>query len=335
MSLFHVRHRLQEANPDNSGGNQQQQQQQPTPAEWLKPFGEHAKVFEGIKDPAELATKWTAANTELTTLKAKPQTFDFRKELGGEDEAVGKLLSRYTEPKAIGKALLEASNKIRSGELAKPIDMSKATPEQIAEWRTANGIPAEAKGYWEKLPEGLVIGKDDQGVFDVYGALAHKHNAPPALMHEFAKAYYAQQAEVVAQEAKVDKDDQQKAVSELRNLYGNDYQANMALVNNWLAGMPGDLAAQFKDATLPNGKRLFNDSQVVDFIVSAARQLNPLAHVLPNQGEGGMKSLQTELDGLKKMMGDRNSEYWKGPKAEANQKRYRELTEARLALEKK
>jgi hypothetical protein len=35
-----------------------------------------------------------------------------------------------------------------------------------------------------------------------------------------------------------------------------------------------------------------------------------------------------ELDGLRKMMGDQNSEYWKGPKAEANQKRYRELIDA-------
>lgn len=309
--MFGMKHRFQEANLDpNKGGGG-------GGGEWLKPFGEHAKVFEGIKDPAELATRWTE-------LKAKPTTFDWRKELAGDDATAQQALGRFTDPKLFTKAFLEAQNKIRSGELAKPL-AKDAKPEEIAAWRAANGIPADPKDYWKELPNGLAIGKDDQPVFDAYGAIAHKHNAPPALMQEFAQAYYEQQAAVAKAERAVDQQDAVKTTEVLKAKWGNEYDVNMNILDSHLDGLPADLKAMFKDATLGDGTRLFNSPEVMQFLVATARAANPLAHLLPAGGEGNLASLDSELAGLKKMMADKSSEYWKGPKSAANQARYRQL----------
>src|SRR5688572_13304785 len=90
------------------------------PAEWLKPFGEHGKAFESFKEPAELATKWTELNTELTTLKGKAPP-DWRAQIAGDDPEALKALGRFTDPKAFYKSFNEAQTKIRAGELAKPL----------------------------------------------------------------------------------------------------------------------------------------------------------------------------------------------------------------------
>ncbi len=317
---------------------QTQQQQQTAPAEWLKPFGEHAKVFEGIKDPAELATKWTAANTELTTLKANPPQYDWRKEAAKEgdtvDEKRAQALARYNDLPSVAKALVEAQNKIRSGELAKPL-AADAKPEEVKAWREANGIPLEPKGYFEKLPDGLVIGAEDQPIFDKYAQLWHQHNLPPAAAHAMTKAYYDDLTQMKALEAKVDREDSQKAITALRAKMGPDYDTNMSILNNWVEGMPADLKSVFMDATLGDGTRLFNSPAALEFLMGQARKLNPAAHLLPAGGEGNIKSIDTELATLKGLMGDKNSKYWKGPESAALQKKYRDLTEASQQLKKR
>ena len=330
--MFGFRHRLQEGEggQGGGGGQQQQQQQQGAPAEWLKPFGEHAKAFEGIKDPAELATKWGELNTEVTSLKGK--TFDWRKEVGGEDPEAQKLLARYTDPKAFFKAHTEAVGKIRSGELAKPLDMKTATPEQVKEWRTANGIPAEVKGYFENLPQGLVIGKTDQGAFDRYGKIWHDFNIPPAAAHAMAKAYYEDQEAVAKAERKLDDDARLKVTGELRTLWGKDYDANEAITSSWLDGLGKEGKAMFMDAILPNGERLWNNRAFREFVAKTARENNPIAHVIPGGGEGDMKSIETELTDIKKLMSDKNSKYWKGPESAKLQARYRDLISAQSAV---
>lgn len=332
--------------PEETQQTQQQQttqqttqQQQTAPAEWLKPFGEHAKPFESFKEPADLAKAWTDRDTELTTLRAaKPQPFDWRREAAKagdkEDENIAKALARYNDLPSAAKALVEAQNKIRSGELAKPLP-ANATDEQVKEWRTANSIPLEPKGYFEKLPDGLVIGKEDQPIFDKYAALWHKHNLPPAAAHEMTKAYYEDLANVKKQEADVDRADALKTITELRAKMGNDYDTNSRILDNWLEGFPGDLQARFRDATLGDGTRLLNDAAMVEILMTTARQLNPAAHLLPAGGEGNITNIETELANIKKMMGNYNSDYHKGPKSAGLQKRYKELITAQSQLKKR
>lgn len=331
MSIFGTRHRLQEANVENNGGGG---------AEWLKPFGEHAKVFEGIKDPGELATKYTAANTELAALKAKPSTFDFRKELidekalGADAEKASKFLGRFTDKGSFIKSVLEAQGALSQRDAHKPL-AKDAKPEEVTAWRTANGIPNEVKGYFEKLPDGLVIGKDDQPFMDAWGKSFLENNVPPATAHKLIKQYYDGVAAMQVEEAKVDRADSLKAVTELRAKMGPEYETNMSILNSWIDGMPEDLKANFKDATLGDGTRLFNSAGALEFLMKAARELNPAAHLIPPGGEANMLSIDTELDSIKGLMADKNSKYWKGAESEKLQKRYRDLVTAQQHLKRK
>lgn len=307
--------------------NQQQQNQQVAP-EWLKPFGDGAKAFGAVKEPADLVKAWTDTTSELTTLKAKPATFDFRKELGGEDEAAKKFLERFADSKTLMKSVLEAQNKLRSGDFAKPLPKD-ATPEQVKEWRTANGVPLEPKGYFAQLPDGLVIGKEDQSLFDAYAKVWHDHNLPPASVHAMTKMYYDGLAQTKKEEAAVDKSDSLKTIGELRTKWGGSYDQNMAILDNFLEGMPGDLKARFKDATLPDGTRLFNDSDALEFFANAARAANPAGHLLPAGGEGNIKSLDTEIESIQKLMRTDRKKYNGDEKLQA---RYRELLTAKQKL---
>lgn len=297
------------------------------PAEWLKPFGEHAKTFEAFKEPGEFVKAWNDTTAELKTLKEKGG-FDWRKEAANGDEAISKTIGRYNDLPSMAKALQEAQTKIRSGELAKPLGKD-ATPEQVAEYRKANGIPEAPADYFKALPDGLVIGKDDQPVFDAYGKVFHDHNLPPAAVHALTKLYYDQQALVHAEERKVDQADTQKRISELRNEWGNDYAPNVAILDSFLSGMGGDLPAMFKDALLPDGTRLLNNTTIVKFLTGVARESNPLAHVLPAGGEGSMKSLESEIASIEKTMRENRTAY---NKDEPMQARYRDLLAAREKL---
>jgi hypothetical protein len=305
----------------------------PGPAKWLEPFGEHGKAFESFKEPAELATKWTELNTELTTLKGKTPP-DWRAQIAGDDPEALKALGRFTDPKAFYKSFNEAQTKIRAGELAKPLGKD-ATPEQIAEYRQANGIPNDVKGYFEKLPQGLVIGKEDQPMFDAFGKIAHEANIPPAFVHAAAKWYYDGLNKTIAEERAVDQADSLKVTEQLRNKYGADYEANMSILDNWLDGLPQDVKGLFKDASLGDGTRLFNSPEAMHFLISQARTVNPVAHLIPAGGNNSAMTVDSEIAALDKLMRDRSSEYWKGPKAEKNQARYRDLITARDQMKRK
>lgn len=68
------------------------------------------------------------------------------------------------------------------------IPTEKSTPEEVAEFRKALGIPEKADDYLgslkpQTLPEGVQF---DEGMAKAAAELAHKHNIPPAAMKELA-----------------------------------------------------------------------------------------------------------------------------------------------------
>jgi len=68
------------------------------------------------------------------------------------------------------------------------IPTEKSTPEEVAEFRKALGIPEKADDYLgslkpQALPEGVQF---DEGMAKQAAELAHRHNIPPAAMKELA-----------------------------------------------------------------------------------------------------------------------------------------------------
>jgi hypothetical protein len=125
----------------------------------------------------------TAALSSFKTPQELVGALDWRKSVSGGDEKAVKTFERFATLGDLGKAYREAQAKISSGELAKPLPKD-ATPEQIKAYREGNGIPEKPEGYFEKLPNGLVIGEDDKPLFEGFAKSMHELNAPPAMIHK-------------------------------------------------------------------------------------------------------------------------------------------------------
>lgn len=282
-------------------------------------------------NPSPAPAPAPAANPNPAGPAAASWPENWRNLYAGEDSKKLARLERFTDPVKAFDALIEAQNKIRSGELAKPLPPN-ATEQERAEWRQANGIPAKPEGYFEKLPDGLVIGKDDQPLFTEFAKVMHDQNVPPAAVQQVVKWYYDLQDKQVAAVDQADKQHSREAVDKLREQWGNDYRSNMGQVSSLLDGLGGDLKNQFMDATLPDGRRLFNSPEFVTWMAGVAREINPAGVLIPASGSDQIKSVEAELNTLKAEMANRNSAYWKGPESAKKQERYRQLIEAQQKL---
>lgn len=252
---------------------------------------------------------------------------DWRQKLVGEDAKALKRIERYGSPKDVANALFAAQHKISSGELkaGKPED---ATPEQLAEWRKANGIPDTPDKYDTSLPDGLVIGEADKPLVAQVLQAAHEADASPAVVKNVLAAYYKTQDAEAAKQADADANQREETMVALRNEWGGDYTRNVNMVNSYLGSLPDGLGSKIAMSRGPDGLPLGNDPVMARWLAQQAREANPLASVMDNTGDKS-KGLSDELDGMKALMGDKNSAYWKGPTAEKMQARYRELITVR------
>lgn len=243
------------------------------------------------------------------------------------DEKTLKRLQRYASPSAAIDALFEAQTRISKGDLL-PSLKENATPEEISDYRVAHGIPAEPAGYEINLPNGLVIGEADRPLVDEFLAKAHGSNMHPAQVNEALGWYFdrAEQARV-AQEAR-DTESRMMTEDELRAEFGPDYRINVKIANEMLDGAPGDLKTKLLAGRLADGTLIGNNPDVIRWLSKLSREMNPIGTVVPGSGTNAVQAVETEMAGLKKLMGDRNSEYWKGPLAPKNQARYKQLVEA-------
>lgn len=251
---------------------------------------------------------------------------DWRQKLVGGDEKLLKRFERYGSPKDLANALINAQNKISSGELkaGKPVD---ASPEQLAEWRKANGIPDSPDKYDLTLPDGLVIGEADKPLVGEVLAAAHAVDASPEVVKAVVSAYYKTQDAEAAKQADADANQREETMVALRQEWGADYTRNVNTVNAFLGTLPDGLGNKIAMSRGPDGLPLGNDPAMARWLAQMAREANPLASVISGAGDKS-SLLADEIASLKTKMGDKNSDYWKGPNADKNQARYRELLDA-------
>lgn len=273
----------------------------------------------------------TAALSSFKTPQDLVGALDWRKSIAGGDEKAMKRFERYSTLQDVGKAHLEAVSKISSGELAKPLPKD-ATPEQVAEWRRGNGIPEKPEGYFEKLPNGLVIGEDDKPLFDGFAKAMHGLNAPPAMIHEAVKWYYGMQDQQIQVQQVADSESKTKLESALRTAWGNDFGANANVYSSFLASAPKDVQQALTTARDVEGNFVLYRPEVVSWITGLAREINPAATIVPAGNAGGAQSIEAEVNSIKSLMGNPNSKYWKGPESSGLQERYRQLVEAQTKI---
>lgn len=249
---------------------------------------------------------------------------------GGDDKMLAEL-GRYDSPKAVNDARRAAALRIEKGDIRPPRPADDAPPEQLAEWRKGRGIPETHEGYKLELGEGVVVGEADKPLLESFLKSMHGKDATPAEVNRAAAWYFEQQE--AQREARENADAEYRAEQEeiLRKDMGADFRRNVRIVNEFLQGAPPGVAEKIMGGRDHTGRLFAADAAVISWLTNLALERNPIASVVSGSGPAAIAAMETELAGLEKMMGDQKSEYWKGPKAAANQERYRQLITAKGA----
>jgi hypothetical protein len=253
---------------------------------------------------------------------------DWRKGIAGDDDKFLSKLSRFTEASDFGNAYREAEQKIRAGNLGPTAPGAEATDEEISAYRTEIGVPLEAAGYLEDLPDGLVVGENDKELMEDFMGAIHEIHASTPFAHKAIEWYNGLDERM--QDARMDRDTEQskEATDELRDAWGKDYRTNMNLITGLLKSTFGDEASdmlvngRFKDET-----GFFNNVGVMKGFAELARKVNPIAPLIPND-QKAVASLHEEIALYEGKMG--TMEYKKDEKMQA---RLRELYDIRSNLD--
>jgi len=268
---------------------------------------------------------------QLKFVQSHGFTEDWRTHLAGDDEKLQKRLERFAEPKAIVNWGLSAEQKFKelseqkSGPLARPADLDE---DATKAWLKENNLPETAEAYLENLPEGLVIGEDDKDIVLTFAKRMHDLNAHPSTVHAAIGWYNDyKQAEI---DNLAENDERASTATEeaLRAEWGKDYKPNVKRVQALLdARFDEEDVEVIMSARGSDGTAILNRPSVMQALMSLAREVND-SPTLP-VGGSDMKSMEDRINELKGLMGNKNSEYWKGAKADGLQNEYRQLIEQR------
>ena len=262
---------------------------------------------------------------------AAPATWpeDWRTKVAAGDEKLGKVFERYSSPEDVAKALVAAQRRLTSGELRSTLPKD-ATPEQLAAWRQENGIPDSPEGYdLSQLPGGLTIGEADKPLIEAFVKDMHGANASPELVKSAIASYYRLQEQQAGQLAQQDATVHQRAEDELRREWGNDYRVNVNAMTALLDAAPAGVKEGLLGARLADGTLLGDNPTVLRWLAGMAREMNPVATVMPGSGANAMQAMSDEIASIEKTMREDPDKYWKGESGAQMQARYRQLVDAR------
>lgn len=255
------------------------------------------------------------------------QNANWRDPFAGEDTKFKSELERFDTPADMGKAYREARATISSGNLKQAPD-ENATPEDLAAFRAANNIPAEAKGYLDNLPEGLVLGDDDKEIFEDFAGAMHEMNVEPAVMHKVIDWYNGFAEDQQDYQAELDNEHHQETEEALRSEWGTDYRANINLIGSLIETTFGEEnASAILNARDPDGRAIMNIPGVLEGLASIQRKINPVTQLAPKTGGTPQQTLEDEIGRLEKFMRDDRPAYNKDEKSQA---RLRELYQIRI-----
>lgn len=249
----------------------------------------------------------------------------WREKIAGTDEKLLKRLERYPSVKAATDAMIEAQNKVRSGEV-KFSPKNGATPEEVSAWRKEVGIPEKYSDY-----DVGVVDPAYKQITENFLKVAHEQNFTPDKARAGVEFLIAEHQRVTEEAHARDDIQAEKAEEELRKEWGSDYKPNFNAITNLLAKhAPEGYSNELLGGRLANGIAIGDDPATLRFLASVARELNPFATILPGSGTNQVEAAQSRLAELEGMMGDENSAYNKGSQAAGLQAEYLRLTEATL-----
>lgn len=190
---------------------------------------------------------------------------DWREKLANGDDAMLKVLKRYSSPTTFAKGWKEREDLIRSGKLkaAKP----DGTDEKaLAEWRKENGVPDDPTGY--TIPDTVkdVLVDADKPLVAAWFEDAHSAGMPQEMAAKGIEWYGKIIGKLQEQQSAADVSYRESAEDALRKEWSHaEYKANTTLGARWLASTP--LGETWADLRTPDGRRLGDNP---DFMIWAA-----------------------------------------------------------------
>jgi len=252
---------------------------------------------------------------------------NWRDAFAGEDEKFKTSLERYSTPADLGKAFREQRATISGGNVNQGLP-DGATEDDIKAFRETNGIPLEAAGYLENLPEGTVLGEDDKEIFGDFAGAMHEMNVEPAVMHKVIDWYNGFAENQQDQMAEMDNAHHVETEDALRTEWGTDYRANINLVGSLIESTFGEENANaLLNARDGEGRAIMNIPGVLEGLASISRKLNPVAQLAPKTGRTPDQTLDDEISDIEKVMREDRAAYNKDEKM---QSRYRDLLQIRI-----
>lgn len=199
-------------------------------------------------------------------------------------------LKRFASPENVFKSLRELERKQSSGQLKAALP-ENATPEEIATFRKANGLPEKPEGYGLAFPAGLEVSDADKADLGKFSEAMHKAHAPPAVV-KAAFDYFAQMRTEAMQ--KLHENALEKVVAsqaEMRAEYGKDYKRNIEMANRFISMHAGENAGDLVNLKLADGTALGNHPAFTRMMVNAGlASADDDALIIP-EGGGSAQSM--------------------------------------------
>lgn len=254
---------------------------------------------------------------------------DWREKIAGEDTKALDRLRRFSDPMAMWNSYRQLEGKVSSGQVKMGLP-ENPTDEQVAQYRKDNGIPAAVEDYKIDLPEGVVIGEDDQPVLGHVLQALHAGNVPNEVASQIVNSYLEAQEFVAAEKAEQQKAYRSQAEETLRQKWGNNYRPSLNAVQNLLAGAPKGVAEMIDKARLPDGSLAGNNPEILSWLASLAFDINPAGTVVPGASGNQLQAIDAELKELSAMRKKDINGWHKNLDAK---KRERELFDAKAKLQ--
>lgn len=235
-------------------------------------------------------------------------------------------MQRYGSPEALADALIAAQNRISSGEL-KPVLKKDSTPEQVAEWRAANGVPESADKY---DLGGAKLSESGKAFLEKYLPVAHAANlTADQVKTNLAFIADMNKAETQARQLR-DVELEETGEEALRAEWGGEFKRNISFIHNLLDGAA---SPAFKEALLggrlADGTPIGSSPEGMRFLMSLALVQNPTGTLVPGFNNNPVQGVEEEITKIETLMRTDNAAYVKDEKQQA---RLRELYGAREKL---
>lgn len=279
--------------------------------------------------PQPAGTLATAEPTDKVAVAPADWPDDWRAKVAGEDAKELARLQRMGSPADVWKAYRALEAKISSGQL-KAAPKPDATPEELAAWRKDNGLPDSPDGYKPELPNGMVPGEAEMPLIGGFQKTAHELGMTPEQFNKTLSWYFAEQDAAKAAAYEADKAFRTEAEEALRAEWGPAYRAEVKGIANFMeANAPSGLADVLFNARTADGKLIGDHPEMLRWLNSLARTVNPLATLVPAGTADPMKAGEARIAEIEQMMRTDAQAYWKNP---AVQTEYGKLLEARQAM---